>query len=140
MKKFVLLILVAISLYGAIDYYPALLQSVSADDNALINAFNSRKSNIQVIGSGVVIKKLADDNKGSRHQRFILRLSSGQTVLIAHNIDLAARINSLEEGDVVSFNGEYEWNKKGGVVHWTHRDPSRRHEDGWLQHKGVRYQ
>ena len=140
MKKLVLLIFVAISLYGAIASYPGLIQSVAADDNALINAFNSRKSNVQVIGSGVVIKKLADDNKGSRHQRFILRLSSGQTVLIAHNIDLAARINSLEEGDVVSFNGEYEWNKKGGLVHWTHRDPSRRHVDGWLQHSGVRYQ
>jgi hypothetical protein len=87
-----------------------------------------------------MIKILADDTKGSKHQRFILKLSSGQTLLIAHNIDLAPRINGLHKGDSVSFNGEYEWNAKGGVVHWTHHDPQDRHEDGWLKYNGKVYQ
>ena len=34
--------------------------------------------------SGTVMRVLADDDDGSRHQRFILRLGSGQTVLVAH--------------------------------------------------------
>lgn len=91
-------------------------------------------------GSGVVTKVLRDDSDGSRHQRFILRLDSGQTVLVAHNIDVAPRISSLRQGDTVEFFGEFERNQKGGVVHWTHHDPAGRHEAGWLRHEGRTYQ
>jgi len=113
--------------------------SVEANDHALTTAFENQQSNVQVQGSGRVSKVLADDNDGSRHQRFIVRLASGQTVLIAHNIDLADRVTALQEGDSVEFYGEYEWNAKGGVVHWTHRDPEHRHVDGWIRHKGRAY-
>ena len=94
----------------------------------------------QVKGSGTVVRILADDNDGSRHQRFILELSSGQTLLVAHNIDLAARVSSLSTGDIVDFYGEYETNPQGGVIHWTHHDPQGRHIAGWLEHRGQRYQ
>ncbi|MCK5664415.1 MAG: DUF3465 domain-containing protein, partial [Thiotrichaceae bacterium] len=80
----------------------------------LTNAYKNQQSDVQVDGKGFVIRILSDDTQGSQHQRFILKLSSGQTLLIAHNIDLAPRINSLLEGDVVEFYGEYEWNSKGG--------------------------
>lgn len=98
------------------------------------------RSGQQVRGGGKVVRVLPDDNDGSRHQRFIVRLSSGRTLLIAHNIDLAPRVPSIRVGDTVSFNGEYEWNDKGGVIHWTHRDPQNRHQAGWIEHKGKRYQ
>ena len=94
----------------------------------------------QVRGAGIVSRVLADDDNGSRHQRFILRLPSGQTLLMAHNIDLAPRIANLREGDTVEFSGEYVWNAKGGVVHWTHRDPAGQHVSGWLKHGGRVYQ
>ncbi|MGZ5585063.1 MAG: DUF3465 domain-containing protein [Methylobacter sp.] len=102
-------------------------------------SFTTQKSSSQVSGQGVVIKLLPDDNNGSRHQRFIIKLPSGQTLLIAHNIDLAPKINALREGDSIQFYGEYEWNEKGGVVHWTHRDPKGVHQAGWLEHQGKRY-
>ena len=76
----------------------------------------------------------------SRHQRFIVQLPSGQTLLIAHNTDIAQRINALRVGDTVAFSGEYEANAQGGVVHWTHHDPGGRHAPGWLQHNGQTYQ
>ena len=108
--------------------------------SSLKSAYENYQSNVQVKGSGTVIRILKDDNKGSRHQKFILKLSSGQTILIAHNIDLASRINSISNGDMIQFYGEYEWNNKGGVVHWTHRDPNGHHVGGWLKHNGSTYQ
>lgn len=103
-------------------------------------AYANKQSNIQVQGVGKVIKVLSDDNKGSRHQRFILKLSSNSTILIAHNIDLAPRIENLKTDDSIEFYGEYEWNKQGGVIHWTHHDPRGKHKDGWLKHNGKIYQ
>lgn len=98
------------------------------------------RSGQQVQGSGTVVRVLSDDNDGDRHQRFILELGSGQTMLIAHNIDLAPRIESLRNGDTVAFYGEFETNPQGGVIHWTHHDPRGRHPAGWLEHDGRRYQ
>lgn len=112
----------------------------SADDDPIARAFANESSDIQVEGEGTVIRLLPDDSNGSRHQRFIIELASGQTLLITHNIDIATRIGGLEVGDSVRFNGEYVWNAKGGLVHWTHHDPQRRHVAGWLVHNGKTYQ
>lgn len=109
-------------------------------NNVLRQAFENHRSNIQVEGEGVVKKTLPDDNKGLRHQRFILKLADGQTLLVAHNIDLADKIKGLKKGDTVGFYGEYEWSQQGGLIHWTHRDPAGRHADGWLKHNGRVYQ
>jgi hypothetical protein len=115
--------------------------NVIADDiNKIASAYTTQTSDLQVSSNGTVVKLLSDDNKGSRHQRFILKLSNNQTVLVAHNIDIASKIISLRRGDVVEFNGEYEWNSKGGVIHWTHHDPAGRHQDGWLKHNGAFYE
>jgi hypothetical protein len=113
--------------------------SIQADDDQITRAFRERANDLWVRGEGEVLKLLADDLKGSRHQRFIIRMASGHTVLIAHNIDLAARLDNLERGDRVEFSGVYEWNDRGGVVHWTHHDPQGRREGGWIEHRGRRY-
>ncbi|MGR5559346.1 DUF3465 domain-containing protein [Vibrio fortis] len=114
--------------------------NVQANDQQLKQAYQNHQSDLQIQGSGIVSRVLPDDNKGSRHQKFILRLDSRQTLLVAHNIDLAPRIPNLKVGDVVQFYGEYEWNDKGGVIHWTHRDPGNRHAHGWLKHQGKIYE
>ncbi len=103
-------------------------------------AFERKQSDLQVRASGQVIAVLADDNEGSRHQKFILKLNNGQTVLVAHNIDLAPRIANIAKGDTVEFFGEYEYSDKGGVIHWTHHDPANKHVAGWLKHQGRTYQ
>lgn len=144
MKKLLVVAFIGFALYGLLgrgpDFIPTHTGQEASTDEQLSRAFQSRQSDLQVRGSGIVSRILPDDTQGSRHQRFILRLASGQTLLISHNIDLAARINSLRTGDVVAFYGEYEWNAKGGVVHWTHHDPAGRHVGGWLEHQGRRYQ
>ena len=109
-------------------------------NQALFSAMENRRSDVQLEAVGTVVKVLADDNDGSRHQRFLIRAGSGQTVLVAHNIDLAPRVAGLAAGDQVTIYGEYEWNAKGGVLHWTHDDPAGRHKDGWLKLNGRTYQ
>ena len=114
----------------------------SSEDTAssIDQAIASRARDVEVDGQGVVVKVLRDDDEGSRHQKFLLRVPSGATLLFAHNIDLASRVENLKAGDAVAFKGEYIWNEKGGVVHWTHHDPSGRHRAGWLLHDGKAYQ
>ena len=111
-----------------------------ANDVRLAKAYKTQQSDLQIQGRGKVVQLLRDDTKGSQHQRFILKLNNGQTLLVAHNIDLAPRISNLRRGDTVEFYGEYEWNNKGGVIHWTHHDPKGHHAHGWLKHNGKIYQ
>lgn len=107
---------------------------------AISKAFQNRQSNVEVQAIGKVKAILPDDNEGSKHQKFILSLDNGLTVLVAHNIDLAPRIDGLQKGDMVEFLGEYEYSPKGGVIHWTHHDPQGRHSNGWLRYQGRTYQ
>jgi len=113
---------------------------VARGDAALARAFDAHSSDLEVEGQGTVVRILADDDEGARHQRFILRLDSGQTLLVAHNIDVAPRVEGLAVGDVVAFRGVYEWNAEGGTLHWTHRDPGGTHTAGWLRHDGRLYE
>ncbi len=103
-------------------------------------AFESHSSGRVIAVTGVVERVLADDRDGSPHQRFIIRSSGGISVLIAHNLDLAPRLQGLAPGDRVSVLGEYEWNEKGGVMHWTHNDPQGHHRAGYIEWRGRRYQ
>lgn len=95
----------------------------------------------QVLGCGEIIKVLKDDNDGSRHQKFLVKIDNYPqiTVLIAHNIDIAPRIDTIKAHTPIRFYGEYIYNDKGGVIHWTHKDPAARHQDGWLEYQGQRY-
>ena len=147
MKKLILIILILLGGYVGFDHYTSHQVGVEypsyqpgSRDVAFENAFRDHAQNLQLEGSGTVIKLLPDDLKGRKHQRFIVRLDSGQTLMIAHNISLAPRIDALREGDTVIFSGEYQWNEKGGVLHWTHRDPGGSHVAGWIMHKDQKYQ
>lgn len=107
--------------------------------SAITRAFQQQQSDIPVQGTGQIIKELAEDNNGSRHQRILIRMPDGLSIMIAHNIDLAPRIEGIQAEQRIEFKGEYAWNPKGGVVHWTHHDPSGRHPDGWLKYQSRTY-
>ena len=87
---------------------------------------------------GKVVKLLKDDRDGSQHQRFLVEIAPDITLLVAHNIDLAPRI-PVAQGDAVTIKGEYVWNNRGGVLHWTHHDPKGR-KGGWVEVAGKRYE
>lgn len=105
----------------------------------LEKAWKEGLTEVLVRCQGLVVYKLPDDLEGIRHQRFLIRLSSGQTVLIVHNIDLSKRVAKLRVGDKVRVRGEYIWNEKGGLIHKTHRDPGGEDPSGWIKHEGWIY-
>ena len=116
------------------------VSKVAFTNNAAIEeAYATQKSDIQVSGSGLVAELLADDNNGSPHQRFLVKINATQTLLFAHNLDLSSHI-PLQVGDEISLSGEDVYNPKGGVVHWTHRDPKSQHMAGWVLVHGKKYQ
>ncbi len=85
-----------------------------------------------------VIALLKDDLKGSKHQKFLIELVKGTTLLVSHNIDLAPRV-PIDKGEMIAVCGRYEWNHRGGVVHWTHHDPRGKKEGGWIYSRGQYY-
>jgi len=116
------------------------IQLNSPPISTIAEIIQQQRSDVQIEVSGHVIKLLNDDLDGSRHQKFIVETPEGHTILVAHNIDLAPRVNAIQIGDSISIYGEYEWNERGGVLHWTHHDPAGRHRDGWIKHQGRTYQ
>lgn len=87
---------------------------------------------------GRVVRLLSDDNDGDRHQRIIVDAGGRQTLLIAHNLDIADRV-PVGLGDRLSIRGMFEWNDLGGLVHWTHRDPMGIEDGGYIEHRNKLY-
>jgi len=135
-----LLIVVGLVVY---QYYYADNEAVDAGlqtgSHAVEQAFAAQRSGLWLETSGRVIRVLKDDNEGARHQKFVLELDDGHSVLVAHNIDLARRIPA-REGLSLTVRGRYEWNERGGVIHWTHHDPDGREQGGWIEVGDVRYE
>jgi hypothetical protein len=125
---------------GASGSVPVTTSRAREEASELQRAFTGRRRGARLTTDGAVIRILADDQDGSPHQRFIIEGDEGISVLVAHNLDLAPRLEGLRAGDQVSVLGEYEWNERGGVLHWTHDDPGGRHPAGHIDWNGRRYQ
>ena len=141
-QKWIILVVVLVVGYGFLQpYLPRIGVGVTSDDEqAILSAFENHQSNVIVQCTVQVVKNLRDDLDGDRHQKMLLRLSAANhTLLLAHNIDLAPRVPA-KEGDTITVRGEYEYSEKGGVIHWTHHDPGGRHEPGWIEFQGKRYE
>ena len=144
-NKIISIIALIISAYFANNYvkennnpvtYQKETQYKSTSNKQLETLIKKRQSNVIITLDARVINILSDDNQGDRHQRMIVK-SGKNTLLLAHNIDIAPRV-PVKKGDLLKVRGEYEWNDKGGVVHWTHRSTSS-HADGWIIHNNKKY-
>lgn len=110
------------------------------DADKIVKYYKNKSFKKMVSVQAIVTKILEDDVYKPRHQRFIVELSNQHTVLITHNIDLAPRVSGINEGDQVIVIGQYEWNERGGVIHWTHHDPQGLRQGGRIIHNGNTYQ
>jgi hypothetical protein len=142
-SRYLLPVLVILGLFAWQHYHSATsipVPDVSRDlahAGPVPAAYAARQSGLWLETSGRVLRVLPDDDVGSRHQRMILD-AGGVTVLVAHNIDLAGRV-PVSTGDRLSLRGRYEWNDKGGVIHWTHHDPQGHGGGGWIRRDGRVY-
>lgn len=138
--RLLLIVAFIIVSYIASHYEPPETPPATDTTELVTSLYEQGRSDVQIEIHGHVSRILPDDTVGSQHQRFVVALGSGNTVLVAHNIDLAPRVADLNVGDEITIYGEYEWNNKGGVLHWTHHDPANTHPHGWIRHKGELYQ
>jgi hypothetical protein len=117
--------------------------ATTAEGNAAVcRAFDSQSSRVEVVAEGDVTRVLGvRAGRTSPHQGFLVRLDSGCAVVVRveANTDFTGTM-PIQRGSRVAVKGEYEFDPRGGVIHWTHRDPRGRHESGYVQLGGQYYQ
>ncbi|HEV3157720.1 MAG TPA: DUF3465 domain-containing protein [Candidatus Baltobacteraceae bacterium] len=113
--------------------------------NALVyDAWRSHRSNVEVTAFGNVAHVLGTRSGPSgMHEGFLVHLQGGSggglSVKVEDNVDISGPI-PLNSGDEVSVHGEYVYNERGGIIHWTHHDPRGRHESGYIIVNGRHYE
>lgn len=110
-----------------------------ANQSEILQAQRQHVRRQEVTVEAPVVRLLPDDTQGIPHERFLIRLANGSTVLVAHDTNMAPRV-PLVVGDMVRIHGEYIWNEKGGVLHWTHHTDTPRHPGGWIEVNGKHYE
>ena len=66
-------------------------------------------------------------------------LSQGKRLEVVQNLRCSPQV-PVHPGDGVTLHGELVPDgSHGPLMHWTHHDPSGRHEDGWVIDEGKRY-
>ena len=108
-------------------------------EGEVLNAQQDHARKVEVTVDAPVKELLPDDTQGLPHQRFLLALSNHTTVLVAHDTKMAPHV-PIAVGDKVKIHGEYIWNGEGGVIHWTHHTDTPRHEGGWIELNGKKYE
>jgi hypothetical protein len=107
----------------------------SPNDAALCAAYAGGRSGVEVVADGTVTRVLGiQQGRVSPHEGFLFRLASGCSVVVRVevNTDFTGPI-PLTGGERVVVKGEYEYYPRGGVIHWTHRDPRGRHDNGYVE-------
>ncbi len=115
--------------------------SRAPDDAAVCAAFSAQRSGVEVVAQGSVTHVLGvQAGRSSPHEGFLLRLDSGCAIVVRVevNTDFTGTI-PLSIGQRVLVKGDYEYYSRGGVIHWTHRDPRGRHENGYVDVNGTMY-
>lgn len=111
----------------------------AVDDGQIIQAQSQQARKVELTVTAPIKKLLREEDYREPHQRFLLILSNGTTVLVANDLKYGT-FAPVQEGNVVRIHGEYIWNEKGGVLHWTHKSDEPNHESGYIDFNGMRYQ
>jgi len=105
---------------------------------AVEKAYLNQQSGAMVEVSGQVTRILTDDKDDLQHQKFVIRLQNGQSLLVVHNTVDAEQVPIVIHNEV-TVRGEYSWTEPGGLIHWTRRDHSAERRHGWIEYQGRKY-
>jgi hypothetical protein len=108
------------------------------DSDQIHRAFQHRNSNLLVETEATVVRIYPDIEDTRTYQQFRVRLPNGHELMVMHDLDQALRV-PLDVNDAIRLRGEYDWTSRGGVIHWTHDDPERKREGGWIEMGGKKY-
>jgi hypothetical protein len=111
--------------------------SSDAGNGAVYDAWRAQRSRVEVTADGSVARVLGiREGPSGTHEGFLLHLRGsagrGLTVRVEDNVDITGRI-PLREGDDVIVKGEYVYDPRGGLIHYTHHDPRGRHPSGYVR-------
>ena len=111
----------------------------SPPDNTTLHADATSGRADEVTARGRVVDILADSGGADRaHERFRIDVGQGLVVEIDHNLELARRV-PVRVGDTVTVHGQFEPDPGHPVIHYTHHRTGR-HEGGWIERDGERYE
>lgn len=105
-----------------------------AFDSALAGA---RPAEVTVRGTVTGLLADSPDRGDGVHQRFVVEVD-GAGVEVDHNLGLAPRV-PVARGSVVVLHGQFEPDPGRPVIHYTHHATGR-HEGGWIELGGARYE
>lgn len=114
----------------------------TASNSVVCAASQNEQSHVEVDAAGTVARILGvQSGRSSAHEGFLLRVACAAPVVIRVEANTSfTGTFALRTGQAVRVRGEYETDPRGGVIHWTHRDPRGRHPDGFIEVNGTRYQ
>lgn len=117
----------------------ALFVDEKASDSDIVRAVNDRRRvNYVEGGSMTVTKVLPDDEDGRKHQKWVVRLSNGNTMQAVYNSDMCPEV-PVKVGDVIAMGGMFLWTNSGPMLHWLHHDPRGNRPDGYVYVNGKYY-
>ncbi len=115
--------------------------ATTPDNQAVCDAYAAARSHVEVIVRGPVTRVLGvAPGRVSPHEGFLMRVRArcDLTVRVESNVFFTGRF-PIARGERVQVKGEYEYYPRGGVIHWTHRDPRLRHQGGYVEVGGHWY-
>ena len=115
-----------------------------ASNGQIYDAWRAGRSGVEVQATGSVARVLGKRTGPSGpHEGFLLHLTGagghGLTVRVESNLDIIGTL-PVVDGEPATVRGEYEYDQRGGVIHWTHHDPMGRHANGFVEIGGRRYE
>ena len=100
---------------------------------------NKSQDQLLVVVGWVTAIQPDGQQEGVRYQRFEVRLTNRQRLLIEHDLQQAPRVEGLKPGSELLIRGRYFWNEQGGILRYTHHDPEKQRPDGWIRFKHRNY-